>query len=75
MTNPTTEAFAYIEREYEEAKRRVALQRRVVEQLHTVESHPGDAESSLNALLDDESSRLGIMDYLRKWRGGKLNEK
>ena len=37
MSNQTSEAFAYIEREYKDAKGRVELQRRVVEQLHMVE--------------------------------------
>ena len=33
MSNQTSEAFAYIEREYKDVKGRVELQRRVVEQL------------------------------------------
>jgi len=42
------------------------LQRRVVEQLHMVEADAGEAEAALNALLDDEASKLRILDYLRK---------
>jgi hypothetical protein len=38
MSNQMSEAFAYIEREYEDVKGRVELQRRVVEQLHMVEA-------------------------------------
>jgi hypothetical protein len=38
MSNQTSEAFAYIERAYKDAKGRVELQRRVVEQLHMVEA-------------------------------------
>jgi hypothetical protein len=75
MSNQTSEAFAYIEREHKDAKGRVELQRRVVEQLHMVEADTGQAEASLNALLDDEASKLRILDYLRKWLGDKLEEK
>jgi hypothetical protein len=39
------------------------LQRRVVEQLHMVEADAGEAEAALNALLDDEASKLRILDY------------
>ena len=67
MSNQTSEAFAYIEREHKDAKGRVALQRRLVEQLHMVEADAGQAEASLNAFLDDEASKLRILDYLRKW--------
>ena len=74
MTNQTSEAFAYIEREYNDAKGRVELQRRVVEQVHMIEAHASEAEASLNALLDDEASKLRILDYLRKWLGDKLEE-
>jgi hypothetical protein len=35
MSNQTSEAFTYIEREYKDAKGCVELQRRLVEQLHT----------------------------------------
>ena len=28
----------------------------------------GEAEAALNALLDDEASKLRILDYLRKWK-------
>jgi hypothetical protein len=74
MTNQTSEAFAYIEREYNDAKGRVELQRRVVEQVHMIEAHASEAEASLNALLDDEASKLRILDYLRKWLGDDLEE-
>ena len=74
MTNQTSEAFAYIEREYNDAKGRVELQRRVVEKLHVVEADAAEAEASLNALLDDEASKLLILDYLRKWLGDKMEE-
>jgi hypothetical protein len=60
-------AQAYIEREYKEAKGLVELQCRVVEQLQMVEADAGEAEASLDALLDDEASKLRILDYLRKW--------
>ena len=30
--------------------------------------------NALNALLDDEASKLRIFDYLRKWLGGKSEE-
>ena len=71
MSNQTSEAFAYIEREYKDVKGRVELQRRVVEQLHMVDAGAGEAEAAFNALLDDEASKL---DYLRKWLGDKLEE-
>jgi hypothetical protein len=74
MSNQTSEAFAYIEREYKDVKGRVELQRRVVEQLQMVEADAGEAEASLNVLLDDEASKLRILDYLRKWLGDKLQE-
>jgi hypothetical protein len=74
MSNQTSEALAYIEREYKDAKGRVELQRHVVEQLHMVESDAAEAETSLNALLDDEASKLLILDYLRKWLGDELEE-
>jgi hypothetical protein len=74
MSNHTSEAFAYIEREYKDVKGRVELQRRVVEQLHMVDADAGEAEASLNALLDDEASKLRILDYLRKWLCDKLEE-
>ena len=74
MSNQTSEAFAYIEREYKDVKGRVELQRRVVEQLHKVEADVGEAEAALNALLDDEASKLRILDYLRRWLGDKLEE-
>jgi hypothetical protein len=74
MSNQTSEAFAYIEREYKDVKGRIELQRRVVEQLHMVEADAGEAEASLDALLDDEASKLRILDYLQKWLGDKLEE-
>jgi hypothetical protein len=74
MSNQTSEAVAYIEREYKDVKGRVELQRRVVEQLQMVEADAGEAEASLNVLLDDEASKLRILDYLRKWLGDKLEE-
>jgi hypothetical protein len=74
MSDQTSEAFAYIEREYKDLKGRIEYQRRVVEQLHMVEADAGEAEASLAALLDDEASKLRILDYLRTWRGHKLEE-
>jgi hypothetical protein len=72
MSNQTSEAFAYIEREYNDVKDRVELQRRVVEQLHVDDAVAGEAEASLDALLEDEASKLRILNYLRKWLGNKL---
>ena len=74
MSNQMSEAFAYIELEYEDAKGLVELQHGVVEHLHMVEANAGDAEAALNALLDDEASKLRILDYLRKWLGDKLED-
>ena len=74
MSNQTSEAIVYIEREYKDAKGRVELQRRVVEQLHMVEADAGEAEASLSALLEDEASKQRILEYLRKWLGDKLEE-
>ena len=74
MSNQTSEAFAYIEREHKNAKSRVELQRHVVAQLHRVEADAGEAEAALNALLDDETSKLRILDYLRRWLGDKPEE-
>jgi len=74
MRDQTSEAFAYVERQYKDTKGRIELQRRVVEQLHMVEADAGQAEASLNALLEDEASKLRILDYLRKWQGDKLEE-
>jgi hypothetical protein len=68
MRNQTGEAFAYIEREYKED--RDELQRRVLAQLHIVEVDASEAEASLGVLLDDEASKLCILDYLRRWLGG-----
>ena len=74
MGNQTHQALAYIDREYKDAKGRVELQRHVVAQLHMIEADPTEAEVSLNALLDDEASKLRILDYLRKWLGDNLEE-
>jgi hypothetical protein len=79
MSNQTSEAFAYIEREYEDAKGRVELQRRAVEQLHMVEADAGEAEASLNASLEDlnasledEASKLRILSLLGQLRSKKM---
>ena len=74
MGNQTHQALAYIDREYKDAKGRVELQRHVVAQPHMIEADPTEAEASLNALLDDEGSKLRILDYLRKWLGDNLEE-
>ena len=74
MRNQTSKAFAYIEREYNDVKGRVELQRHVVAQLQMVEADAGQAEAALEALLDDEASKLRIVDYLRKWLGDNLEE-
>jgi hypothetical protein len=74
MGNQTHEALAYIEREYKDAKGRAELQRHVVAQLHMIEADPTEAEASLNALLDDETSKLRILEYLRKWLGDRSEE-
>jgi hypothetical protein len=74
MSNQTSEAFAYIEREYQDAKGRVEHQRGVVEQLHMVEADAGEAEAALRALQEDEASKLRILNYLRKWLGNKSEE-
>lgn len=74
MRNQTSKAFACIEREYEEAKDRGELQRRVVAQLHVVEAEASEAEASLSALLHEAASKLRILDYLRKWLGGVAAE-
>ena len=71
MSDQASEAIAYIEREYQDLKGRVEDQRRVVEQLHMVETDAAEAEASLAALLDEEASKLRILDYLRTWRGGQ----
>jgi hypothetical protein len=72
MSDQASEAIAYIEREYEDLEGRVEDQRRVVEQLHMVETDAAEAEASLAALLDEEASKLRILDYLRTWRGDKI---
>ena len=71
MSDQASEAIAYIEREYEDLKGRVEDQRRVSE-LHMVETDAAEAEASLAALLDEEASKLRILDYLRTWRGDKI---
>ena len=71
MSNQTSDAFAYIEREYKDVKGRIELQRRVVERLHLAEANADQAEASLNTMLEDEASKLRILHYLRKWRGDK----
>ena len=48
--------------------------RRVVEQLHKVHAGTSEAQAARNELLDDEASKVRILDYLRKWRGNKLEE-
>jgi hypothetical protein len=68
MSDQTSEAIAYIERECEDLKGRIEDQRRVVEQLHMVETDAAKAEASLAALLDEKASKLRILDYLRTWR-------
>jgi hypothetical protein len=65
---------AYVEREYKDLKGRIEDQRRVVEQLHKAEAYADEAEASLAALLEEEASKLRILDYLRTWRGDKLQE-
>jgi hypothetical protein len=37
-----------------------------------VETDAAEAEASLAALLDEEASKLRILDYLRTWRGDKI---
>jgi hypothetical protein len=74
MRYQTSEALAYIEREYKDAKGRVELQRHVVAQLHMIEADPTEAEASLDALLEDEASKLRILDYLRRWLGDKYRQ-
>ena len=74
MSDQASEAIAYIEREYEDLKGRVEDQRRVVEQLHMVETDAAESEASLAALLDEEASKLRILDYLRKWLGDNFEE-
>ena len=61
MTNQTSEAFAYIELEYKDAKDRVEYQRRVVEQLHWLKR----TQARLKRLsLDDEASKLSHLGLL-----------
>jgi hypothetical protein len=38
------------------------------------EADAGEAEATLNALLDDEALKLRILDYMRRWLGDKLEE-
>jgi hypothetical protein len=74
MSGQTSEAIAYVEREYKDLKGRIEDQRHVVEQLHKAEAYADEAEASLAALLEEEASKLRILDYLRTWRGDKLQE-
>lgn len=74
MGDQISEAIGYIEREYEHLKGRIEDQRRVVEQLHMGETDAAEAKASLAALLDEEASKLRILNYLRTWRGDKLEE-
>jgi hypothetical protein len=74
MSDQTSEAISYIARECKELKGRIEDQRRVVEQMHTNEADAREAEASFAALLDEEASKLRILDYLRAWRGDKLEE-
>jgi hypothetical protein len=39
-----------------------------------VEADASEAEAVLNALSDDEASKLRILDYLRKWLGDELED-
>ena len=68
------QAFAYIEREYKDVKGRIELQRRVVEQLHIIEADASQAQTALDALMQEEASKRRIVDYLRKWLGDKSDE-
>ena len=63
MSDQASEAIAYIEREYEDLKGRVEDQRRVVEQLHMVETDAAEAEASLAALGRGsvEAAHLGLL--------------
>jgi hypothetical protein len=74
MSNQASEAFAYIEREYKDVKGRIELQRRVVEQPHIIEADANQAETALDALMQEEASKRRIVDYLRKWLGDKSDE-
>ena len=75
MTNQTSEAFAYIEREYNDVKGRVRTSAPRCSATTTWSSGTqSEAKTALNALLDDEASKLRILDYLRKWLGGKSKE-
>jgi len=38
------------------------------------EADAGEAEAALSALLDEEASKLCILDYLQKWLGDRLEE-
>jgi len=46
-----------------DVKGRVEFQRHVVAQLHMVAADTGEAEAALDALSDDEASKLRILDY------------
>ena len=71
MIDETSEAINYIARECKDLKGRIEDQRRVLEQLHIDERDAGQAEACLAVLLDEEAQKLGILDYLRAWRGDK----
>jgi len=65
--------FAYIERQFNECKGRIELQRRIVEQLHAIDADATQAEASLTTLMDDQASKLRIMAYLQEWDGKDSN--
>jgi hypothetical protein len=75
MNNPTSEAFGYIERQYRDVKGQIELQRHVVMQLHIIEADASEAEASLSRLLEDEASKVRILDYLRRWPARNLEER
>jgi len=74
MNNPTSEAFAYIERQYRDVKGQIELQRYVVKQLQIIEADASEAEASLSRLLEDEAPKVRILDYLRRWPSRNLEE-
>src|SRR5262249_45506241 len=67
MSNQTSETFAYIEREYKDAKGRVELQRRVVEQLHMVEADAGEAEACDPSSRQTAGARAPERSGVRGW--------
>ena len=58
MSDQASEAIAYIEREYEDLKGRVEDQRRVVEQLHMVETDAAEAEDSDSELSGESDDAV-----------------